>query len=494
MRTLISALAILFASSLSAEPTASYGICKATTPEATRVKIIEAQIKIKGQSSPVYKIVVDGGDEILQKWKGECFNVIVENQTSVPTSLHWHGLILPVLEDGVSYVTQAPIPPRKSQPYNFQIVQSGTYFSHSHYGLQEQKLMSIPLILLSGEENQYRDIVVYFEDFTFQSLDAVWQGLRKKYIEMTKTNGSSWKPAFSPQMPGMRPDLSDVKYDAYLSNRTTLESPPIYPVKPGEEIRLRLINASTATGFLVTLGGLKGRLIAVDGNPVEPTSFDAYSFATAQRMDIVVTIPKEGGAFPILAQGEGTNMATGFVLKTADAAAPALPMEVKETIGAITNEFEKQLKALQPLPPKKVDRLLTVELEGNMQFYTWAINNRVWPDNQRLIVKEGERVEMTFINKTGMSHPMHLHGHVFQVIEIDGQKFSGAIRDTVLVMPNQTLKVQFDANNPGIWALHCHISYHSWGGMMTEIVYEGYKPPYFSPSTLKDYSGIYGGY
>jgi FtsP/CotA-like multicopper oxidase with cupredoxin domain len=90
-------------------------------------------------------------------------------------------------------------------------------------------------------------------------------------------------------------------------------------------------------------------------------------------------------------------------------------------------------------------------------------------------------VELVFSNQTGMSHPMHLHGHAFQVTEIDGTPFSGATRDTVLVTPRQTVKVQFDAAYPGYWMLHCHILYHQAAGMMSVLKYQGFEDPNYNP-------------
>ena len=154
---------LFLSSSLFAMPTGTYGSCKKVTSDATHLKIIETEIMVNKKSSKVFEITQANGDPALFKTDGKCFNVIVENQTSVPTSLHWHGLILPVLEDGVSYVTQPPIQPGKAQAYNFEIVQAGTFWMHSHFGLQEQKLMSAPLILLPIEKEPYRDVIAFFE-------------------------------------------------------------------------------------------------------------------------------------------------------------------------------------------------------------------------------------------------------------------------------------------------------------------------------------------
>ena len=127
---------------LFSQPSGVYGPCESDAKNATHLIIQESEITIDGKSSKIYELTQKDGSKIIQKTEGECFNLIVENHTKVPTGLHWHGLILPVKEDGVPYVTQPPILPGNSQSYNFEIVQSGTFWAHSHYGLQEQKLMA----------------------------------------------------------------------------------------------------------------------------------------------------------------------------------------------------------------------------------------------------------------------------------------------------------------------------------------------------------------
>ncbi|MBS0623907.1 MAG: multicopper oxidase family protein [Verrucomicrobia bacterium] len=476
---------------LFAQEVATYGCCTEATSSATHLKIVEDTIQVLGRTACVYKVVSDQNEEFLCRRKGECFNVVVDNYMCEPTSLHWHGLILPNLEDGVSYVTQAPIQPGQSYGYNFQIVQSGSYFAHSHYGLQEQLLINFPVVFLESDEQECRDVIVCLEDFSFHSPTEIWQELRKNYEPPAENQDSK---SMSKMPLNMKPDLNDVHYDAYLCNRSTLEQPKVYRVCPEEKVRLRFINASTASGFHIMLGQLQGELIAVDGQSIEPISFQEFPLATAQRVDVLVSIPKSGGVFPILAQGQGTNMLAGVVLKTEGGDIPNLSMHAQQTIGAITNEFEKKLHAVDPLVAKKIDRTLNVELGGRMDTYVWSINGHVWPDMQPLCVKEGERVELVFINHTEMSHPMHLHGHVFQVVEIDGQQISGAKRDTILVMPHQTVKVVFDAVNPGLWLLHCHIAYHAWAGMLSAIHYEGYEAPCFPTEVIDQYAHIYGGY
>jgi FtsP/CotA-like multicopper oxidase with cupredoxin domain len=169
------------------------------------------------------------------------------------------------------------------------------------------------------------------------------------------------------------------------------------------------------------------------------------------------------------------------VLATPNAAVPALSPKADAVAGALTNAQELRLRAARPLPAKSVDRTLQVTLDGDMAKYIWALNGQFWPNITPLEVKQGERVELVFTNQTGMSHPMHLHGHVFQVTEINGTPLSGARRDTVLVTPRQTVKVQFDAAYPGYWMLHCHLLYHQAAGMQTVLKYAGFEDAHYNP-------------
>ena len=150
-------------------------------------------------------------------------------------------------------------------------------------------------------------------------------------------------------------------------------------------------------------------------------------------------------------------------------------------MGGLDNTQEIHLIAKEPLPNKAVQRTVPSVLGGNMMIYSWTINGAAYPNRNSLNVKEGERVELVISNTTGMSHPMHLHGHVFEVTEIDGQKIAGAKRDTILVPSKSTIKVVFDANNPGVWAYHCHILYHLATGMFTVLKYENADTRFWKP-------------
>lgn len=428
------------------------------------LNVLEREITVNDKKSKVYGLIQEDGTFGIVAHKGDAFNVTVENNLDVPTSIHWHGLILPNGQDGVAFITQFPIYPKTQYQYDFPLLQAGTFFMHAHYGLQEQRLLSAPLILLEPEDDPLsdQDVIVMLTDFSFKSPSQIYAELRCKKMKS-----------------GMRINTSDVvevDYDAFLANFKTLENPEVYQVKKGDKVRLRLINASSATNFFINLDTLEGELIAVDGNRVRPIKGKEFELGVAQRVDVVLTIPAKGGYFPIYAIGEGTKMQTGIVLSTGSEYQKLHSM-LAENAGAMTNQQESMLEALHPLPTKQVNQSIVIELGGDMENYIWTLNKQAWPESTPVVVKKGDRVELTFKNVSTMTHPMHLHGHVFQVTAMDGKKMQGAIRDTVLVTPNSSVTVQFDANNPGVWPLHCHVLYHLEAGMLTVVRYEDFIQP-----------------
>lgn len=423
-----------------------FGCCfSACRKDPTVLEVSKKQITVNGKTATIYAI------EPLDLVKRQTFNVRVENKLNIPTAIHWHGLIAPNSQDGAAYITQLPVYPQTSYSYEFLIKQAGTYWMHAHFELQEQNLLAAPLILHDPQEEKLADeeAVIFFSDFSFKSPLEIFENLKKS--------------------PDKKMDLFDVSYDAFLANWHTLSDPYIKTVKPGTKVRLRIINGSSATNFFVSLG-LEGTAIAIDGNRIQPVKGSHFELAAAQRIDVIVTIPQQGGAFPVLAQGQGTNMQTGIILATASATIPQFS-EQTTIAGALTNSQEHLFEPLTPLEKKTPDQQFTLELNGNMMDYVWTINNQIWPNITPLVIEEGKRIEITFVNKSEMSHPMHLHGHVFQLTALNGKPLNGPLRDTINVPAHSTATIQFDANNPGIWPLHCHILYHMQAGMMTVVRY-----------------------
>lgn len=464
-----------------------------------RLHVRKVPIEVGGRRSTVAAIVQDDGTHGYCPDQSDGFHVEVLNELDVPTSIHWHGLVLPDLMDGVPWVTQPPIEPGQSMAYDFPLVQSGTYWMHSHYGLQEQYLVSAPLTIWNAGERAKADrqFTVTLSDFSFTPAAQILEKLKEpeKASSMSgKTDmkmdpgapitayAQVWKDGRlqREEVETKAPDI-DVRYDALLANRKTVARPDILEVERGESVLLRLVAASSATDFYVDTGTLDAELTAVDGKDVAGVPGNYFQLAIAQRVDLLVRIPESGGAFPILVQGEGVKDLAGVVLATKGANIPELPSEAALPTKALDNTQERLLRASSPLPARSLDRTLPVALGGTMAGYTWTINGEAYPNRNSLNVKRGERVALAISNPTGMGHPMHLHGHDFQVVEIDGVAVSGALRDTLNIPSGSTIQIAFDAENPGIWAFHCHIIYHLASGMFTVLKYDSADTQFWKP-------------
>ena len=205
-----------------------------------------------------------------------------------------------------------------------------------------------------------------------------------------------------------------------------------------------------------------------DGFPVVPTEVDAVLLGMGERYDVVVTAGD--GVFPLVASAEGKNAVARALLSTAAGTGPGAdyrPPELSRLVGTVdtfTATTEVQL-------PAGSDLGLQARLSGTMMHYDWMINGRPYDQTVPLTVNRGQHATLTFTNATMMWHPMHLHGHTFQVIKADGSP--GPRKDTVIVKPMQTVAVKLVADNPGIWMLHCHNGYHMDAGMMTTLNYTG---------------------
>jgi FtsP/CotA-like multicopper oxidase with cupredoxin domain len=453
----------------------------ASEPAPTEIAIGTRTIEVKGRAATVFGLTQPDGTHGLVMNAGERFRVRLKNEAAEPALIHWHGLTPPNAQDGVAGVTQPPLQPGGSHDYDFAVALPGTNWMHSHHALQEQSLMAAPLIVRDPEDagRDEQEVVVLLHDFTFTPPEAILSGLSKgmghDHGATAEAAGDPHAGHAGPDMAGVSAggmDLNDVSYDAFLANDRTLDDPEIVRVGKGQRVRLRVINAASATNFMIDLGPLSGSLTDVDGRPIVPVMGSRFPLAIAQRADVRFTVPTEEGAWPILFQREGDTALTGIILATKGAAVAKLADQAHHPLGAIDREASMLYEAAEPLPERRADRELRIDLTGSMMTYRWGIKEKAaMAHHAHLMVQEGERVEMTLINRTGMSHPMHLHGHHFQVVAVNGMRVKGAVRDTELVPVGGSVTVAFDADNPGKWMFHCHNLYHMQSGMMTQVQY-----------------------
>lgn len=479
MKTVISRRDLLSGAAALALGTTFSPIRGIAAPAPDVIRAESRTIEVAGRAARVYGLAGPGGRPGITLTAADRFRVQLQNGLDEPTLIHWHGLTPPYRQDGVPVLAQAPLEAGESYAYDFPLTRPGTNWMHSHLDLQEQLLLAAPLIIRDPAEAglDEQEVVVMLHDFTFRDPREILADLTGGSMP-----GHGGMPGMAGHdmsaMPGhgsmsADPDLNDIEFDAYLANDRDLDDPEIVTVERGGRVRLRIINGAAATNFMLDLGAAKGEVVAVDGMPVQPIAGSRFPLAIAQRLDVRLTMPADGSALPVLAVREGSGRRTGIVLAPRGAAVSRLTPSADVAASALDLSFEAALEAASPLPRRAVGRRLTVGLTGGMMGYVWGMDGLAYGQHQPIPVGRGERVELTLANHTGMAHPMHLHGHHFQVVAIGANRLSGAMRDTVLVPPMTSVTLAFDADNPGTWVFHCHHMYHMAAGMMTTLVYTG---------------------
>jgi FtsP/CotA-like multicopper oxidase with cupredoxin domain len=467
---------------------------RALAATVTTLTIDRRTIEVMGKAASVFGIRQPDDTSGITLDPGDLFRVDLVNGVDEDAIIHWHGQRPPYLQDGVADANVALIGGASSRTYDYAPT-SGTHWMHSHHGLQEQALMAAPLVVRSDDDVKadVQEVTILLHDFSFRDPVEILTGLTggaalgghdmKGMSGVGDTGGMAGMDHLGMKMDmgsgassgdGMTmamPDLNDVAYDAFLANDRTLDDPLVARVERGGRVRLRLINGAASSAFWIDLGALGGTLVAVDGTPVIPVAGSRFPMTMAQRLDVMVDVPA-GGAFPVFAQVEGKRDRTGFILATPGARVEAVSGLAASEAPPVDLSLEMKLRASNPLAERPADTVLALALTGAMSPYVWSINDQTWPNVDRPVIKKGQRVVIEMRNRTMMAHPMHLHGHHFQVIELGGAALAGAMRDTVLVPARGVVKIAFDADNPGRWPLHCHNLYHMATGMMTELVYD----------------------
>jgi FtsP/CotA-like multicopper oxidase with cupredoxin domain len=456
-----------------------------------QIDIVSRVLEVNGKSAKVFGLQSNGKIGGLFTTFGQDFSARVSNTLSEDTLIHWHGLTPPIAQDGVPGLSGPMLAAGASRDYRFANNRTGTHWMHSHVGLQEQQLLAAPLIVAENgaalvDEQEH---VVMLHDFTFrdpQEILAELQGggglhaghnmVAAKVDPHAGHNMEAKKVdphaghnmAETLDLAVMNPN--DILFDAMLANDRTLADPEVVIAERGGRFRLRVINGASASNMWIDLGALEGELIAVDGNSIRPLKGRKFPLAVAQRADVRLALPAGSGAYPILFTVEGSDMRSGIILKSGNGAVAKMS-ERGEVAALLDLELEPLLQSIAELPDEPVSRTEIVMLTGGETNYLWGLNGKPMMHDTLFSVRQGERYEIVMHNMTSMAHPMHLHGHYFRVVGVNGKRFKGAIRDTVLVPVGAQVAIQFDADNPGTWAFHCHHLYHMNSGMMGAIAY-----------------------
>lgn len=425
---------------------------------------------------PGREIRVTAGDEL---------RVRLTNDLPVDTTIHWHGIALPQEMDGVPGLNQDPVAPGGTFDYSFVVPDPGTYWFHPHVGVQLDTGLQAPLIVEDpAEPGDYdEEVVLVLDDWTdgwSDSPDTILERMAREGMDMGGMSmggmegmegmdhgGMSMDDAMpSPQAP-LGADSGDVIYPGHVVNGRLATNPFVINSAPGRRIRLRLINGGGDTAYRFAVGDHRITVTHTDGFPVEPVEVDTLIIGMGERYDVVITTGD--GVFPIVAAPEGKDAAPGrALLRTGTGATPdptALPTEMSGqmlTYSALSPAADVAFETRQP--DRELDAVLEM-IDGGRK---WLINGAGFGDHDPLQISAGERVRLNLRNESMMFHPMHIHGHTFALA---GQNGTGIRKDTVNVLPMETVSVDLQADNPGDWAVHCHNIYHAELGMQTVLSY-----------------------
>ena len=556
-----------------------------------RLDIAEAAFTVDGRTG--HAIAMNGTipAPLIRLREGQNVRLTVNNHLDEDTSIHWHGLIVPMQMDGVPGISFPGIRPRSTFVYEFPLKQSGTYWYHSHSGLQEQVGHYGPLVIDPAEQDPVaydREHVIVLSDWTFLHPHTVFTRLkqeggffnRQKATLLGQLTGSEEpipqadKDMFAKMR--MDPtDISDVSAAAYtfLINGHSADENWTGLFQPGERVRLRVINSATQTTFNVRIPGLPMTIVATDGINVRPVTVDEFQIGNAETYDFIVepadqaytivseSIDRSGmgratlaprmgmtAAVPPLRQrptltmkdmgmgGHGSPAAGGAsgsapgstpgtdhsnmpgmaAVPPAASSGPMAGMDQGSPVGAAAAadhsnmDMRDESKVSFPvgvgvdaIAPNPVDRtgdpgiglddvdhrvltykdlvslspnkdtreptrFIEIHLTGNMERFMWSLDGEQLSENpEPYRFARDERVRMRLVNDTMMTHPMHLHGHFWEIV--NGNPGNHPLKHTVKVLPGGFIDLDLTADAPGDWAFHCHLLYHMHAGMMRVV-------------------------
>ena len=530
--------------------------------EDIKLSIGHAPFSVGGRTGHAFAINGTVPGPIIRLKEGQNVRLSVTNTLDEDASIHWHGLLLPFQYDGVPGVSFPGIKPGKTFVYEFPIRQSGTYWYHSHSGMQEPMGVygSIVIDPAGAPRVAYdREHVIVLSDWSFMHPHMILTRLKQNggnfnFQKQTLAGliaGKGQSAADRRMWGAMRMDPTDIS-DAtgaiytYLANGHGPNENWTGLFAPGERVRLRIINAAAMTNFNIRIPGLAMTVIAADGNYVQPVETDEFQIGVAETYDVIVQ-PTEDRAYGFIAEGidrsglvratlaprmgmigpvpplrqrptltmkdmgmgdmdmSGSSMA-GMDHSKMDHGAmagmnhdmgsmkmldPAVAPQVKMGAGVamlssmpvdrtgerptgLEDEPHRvltysQLRSLDPNPDaRNPSREIDVHLTANMERYMWSFDGVKFSDGaEPLAFRHNERVRVNLINDTMMPHPIHLHGHFFEVVT--GEKGNRPLKHTVNVLPGGKVSFDLTADALGDWAFHCHMLLHMHSGMFRVV-------------------------
>ncbi|MGI8314556.1 multicopper oxidase family protein [Halobacillus mangrovi] len=418
------------------------------------------------------------GEEIRVQ-EGKTVKVNFTNNLNAPATIHWHGVPVPNDQDGIPGVTQDAVLPGETYTYQFTAEDPGTYWYHTHQNGTEMIDKGLyGTFIVEPEEKTPID-----KDYTLV-LDEWESSKLNREVSSHPGDAMDHGAHSSDQAQGMMGhDMSS--YDIFTINGKTYESSSPLKVKKGDKVKLRFVNA----GYIVHSMHIpvEYKVTHVDGQEINAPKVEDGStleIAPGERYDIEFSADGEK-SFTIDNHGSGKaaeDMKIDVVYDDGKTETTSHPEELKEVDLTNLGEYREGPFSLEDSFDVEYEMDLGTAMSDQGMKMVWTINNEVYPHTKPFEVKKGEKVKVRLVNNSmdDSVHPMHLHGHFFQVLSKNGKPLEGSpiIKDTLNVKPGETYQVAFLADNPGNWLFHCHDLHHASNGMVTTLEYEGFEPSY----------------
>lgn len=461
----------------------------------------EVNTKLKeGVSMPVwtYNGTVPGQE--IRVVQGDFVQVELKNTLKVPVTIHWHGYPLNSAMDGVPGLNQDAVRPGETFVYEFSADVAGTYWYHSHQESSQQVdkgLYGALIVLPKDQPRPDKDYTLILDEWMenpMEEMAGMDMGDANNSQDMagmdmggadSDSNAHAGMETTSnePKDPVMEEEMMAYAYDIYTVNGKSGELIEPLTAKKGETVRLRFINAGYRSHG-IHIPGQDMRIVSTDGQDINGAGIikdQILMIAPGERYDVEFTVVSDE-SFVIDAHDEN---AYNDQIK--------IPFNVVDGNGAVMEEdmmaefpvFDLMNYGAAAQTQFSIDQDFDIDYDVELGTDTtnglkYTINGKVFSQLPTLKLKTGDAVKFTYYNNTKVNHPMHLHGHFFQVLSKDGKPLTGApiIKDTLMVKPGEKFEVAFKADNTGRWVQHCHELHHASGGMMQGIEYTDYKPNY----------------
>lgn len=422
----------------------------------------------------------------LRVKQGETVKIDLKNELPEPVTIHWHGLPVPNNMDGIPGQTQNAVKPGESFTYQFKVDVPGTYWYHSHQNgvVQVDKgLYGSFVVEPKDAQPADKDFTVVLDEW-MEDESMSHGGEDGKGTESSNTSGQAGM-----DMGNMGTEMSDAEmmplmYTIFSANGKTGSSIKPLQVKEGEKVRVRLVNA----GFLshqLHLQGHDFKIVSTDGQPINNppvVNGQILNIAPGERYDIEFVANNPGKwLIEEHSTNPGAKTLTIPIVYEGKEGSTATPDKENLPLVDITKYGEAAKSSFSLDDKYDVEYTMDLGTETKNGDMAFTINGKTFPDVPPLNVKEGDLVKVKLVNNSPKDiHPMHLHGHFFQVLSKNGKPITGSplTKDTLNILPGEEYVVAFKADNPGNWLFHCHDLGHASQGMVSEVKYAGFKPDF----------------